>query len=300
MTRARTETALLLAAALASGGCQRRTNAPVAVQRAAASVAPPAHAASSGRRLLEPGLWVERVRVAPDVAPVVGDGYLTLLRADPARFDLTLERAGSIDGALTADAWAASRGLVATVNASMFSPDGRSVGLMVDGAAEPNGRDHPAYGGFLAFGPRRACDPAVTLLGRSCAGFDLGALRASYRAVVQNYRLLDCDGAAIAWQDEKVYSAAVVGVDRAGRVVFGHARSPFTMTVLARALARPALEMAAAVFVEGGPEASLYARSSGGELRAIGSYETGFRPDDSNAAYWPLPNVLGLRRRAAR
>jgi hypothetical protein len=29
----------------------------------------------------------------------------------------------------------------------------------------------------------------------------------------------------------------------------------------------------------------------------FGSYETGFREDDSNAVAWPIPNVLGIKRR---
>jgi len=33
------------------------------------------------------------------------------------------------------------------------------------------------------------------------------------------------------------------------------------------------------------------------ELELFGSYETSFREDDSNAAAWPIPNVIGVRTR---
>ena len=34
------------------------------------------------------------------------------------------------------------------------------------------------------------------------------------------------------------------------------------------------------------------------ELERVGSYETSFREDGGNTAAWPVPNVLGVRRRA--
>ncbi len=56
----------------------------------------------------------------------------------------------------------------------------------------------------------------MALTGRGCRDFDLAALRAAYRTVVQSYRLLGCDGQALPWADAKHYSAAGVGLDRSG------------------------------------------------------------------------------------
>ena len=67
-----------------------------------------------------------------------------------------------------------------------------------------------------------------------------------------------------------------------------HARAAVTMAELSRALA--AHDLAGAIFLEGGPEASLIA----GELELVGSYETGFVENDDNHAFWALPNVIGL------
>lgn len=44
-------------------------------------------------------------------------------------------------------------------------------------------------------------------------------------------------------------------------------------------------------------EASLVARGDAGELRRVGSYETGFWENDDNRAFWWLPNVLALAPR---
>ena len=51
-----------------------------------------------------------------------------------------------------------------------------------------------------------------------------------------------------------------------------------------------------AMHVEGGPEASLLIHTGGVDLDLCGSYETGFKEDDSNARQWAIPNVLGVAR----
>ena len=50
-------------------------------------------------------------------------------------------------------------------------------------------------------------------------------------------------------------------------------------------------DLAGALFLEGGPEATLVA----GKLSRVGSYETGFVENDDNHVQWALPNVLGIR-----
>jgi hypothetical protein len=71
-----------------------------------------------------------------------------------------------------------------------------------------------------------------------------------------------------------------------------HARAAVTMAQLSTALASH--DLAGAIFLEGGPEASLIARGEREDLRFLGSYETGFVETDDNHAWWVLPNVIGL------
>ncbi len=179
----------------------------------------------------------------------------------------------------------------------MFQENSRSVGFMVSGKKVNNIDDSPKYGAFMAWDAIDKSSDPVSFLGRSCNGFNLSSIRKRYRSIVQNYRLLDCDGSAIHWKDEKVYSAAAIGQDRAGKVAFIHSRTPFTMTQFATILATPALELRAAMFVEGGPEASLSIRSGETEVRGIGSYETGFAENDDNQRFWSLPNMIGFTAR---
>jgi hypothetical protein len=149
----------------------------------------------------------------------------------------------------------------------------------------------------MAFDPVDRSAPPLAFFGRGCPGFDLAGIRRRYRSIVQNYRLLDCDARPIAWRDEKAYSAAALAMDRRSRLVLLHARTPTTMTRFARAIAAPELELSAAHYVEGGPEASLYVAAGGFTLEQVGSYETSFNERDDNHRFWDLPNVLGVAPR---
>lgn len=53
------------------------------------------------------------------------------------------------------------------------------------------------------------------------------------------------------------------------------------------------------MYLEGGPEATLALDVGGRREQWVGSYETGFHEADDNTTAWPLPNVIGLRRRGS-
>ena len=243
---------------------------------------------------LAPGLVLQRFR-AQVASPVnVGDGCITIARADPSHYRFVLLTALANKGTQRADEWRERFHLTGVMNASMFQENSRSVGLMVSGKNVNNLADATKYGAFMAWDPVSKSSDPVAFFGRTCQGFNLASVRRRYGSIVQNYRLLDCDGSAIVWKDEKVYSATAIGQDRSGRVAFIHSRTPFTMTQFAAILATPALDLRAAMFVEGGPEASLSLRSGETEIRATGSYETGFTENDDNQRFWSLPNVIGF------
>ncbi|HVT58535.1 MAG TPA: phosphodiester glycosidase family protein [Thermoanaerobaculia bacterium] len=87
-------------------------------------------------------------------------------------------------------------------------------------------------------------------------------------------------------------ATAAIGVDRAGRVLFIHSRSPYSVHDLIAQLQKLPIDLARAMYVEGGPEAQLYVRAGHDDLEFIGSYETGFIERDDNDHAWPVPNVV--------
>jgi len=239
--------------------------------------------------VLGPGLTHERRALAAK-SPTGATPCLDVVRADLHQYRLRiLTAARDGNGSHPAPWWRDAFHLVAVTNAGMFHEEGDPVGLVVeDGVAL--GNDNKTFSGYLAFD-----ETGATITGRDCPGFDLAALRKRYRNVVQSGRLLGCDGKALPWKDKKQYSSAAIGVDREGQVVFLHARDAITMTELAAAVAE--LDLQGALFLEGGPEASLVVRGPKGELARMGSYETGFVENDGNQSFWWLPNVIALEAR---
>lgn len=268
---------------------------------AAAALANPLLPCPVARATLGPGLAVERWQIDATPATPTTPPCVDVVRADSTRFALkilSIAHEGSIDSTTPADAkgrdalgWLRAFHLSAVTNAGMFHESGEPVGLIVaDGAARSG--NNTKMSGYLAWDPVDASDPLVAIEGRDCPGFDLDRLRARYHSIVQSYRMLGCDGGALPWKDPKQYSAAMIGLDRAGRVVLLHARAAVTMAELSRAIAGH--DLAGALFLEGGPEASLVAKGAEGEIAVVGSYETNFVENDGNQAFWALPNVIGL------
>lgn len=242
-----------------------------------------------------PGIVVERVTapIAPELD--VGDRTITIVRVDLRRyaFRFLTER----DGApRPLDRWVRDAHLAGGINAGMFLADGRPCGFMQSRGEVISDRAPETFHGVIAFDPLRAHGAAFAIGGLGCPG-TLGALRASHGSVLQSRTVLvDCAGQATDWRTRR-YSAAALGVDREGRAVLVHVRTPYRMQVLSRMLAAPALGIRGLVYMEGGPEASVVVDAEGQHVGEMGSWEDGFHEADDNHAYWDLPNVVGFAPR---
>lgn len=274
----------------ASMGCGGGTPAPPSPPTSSAESASPSAPVAEATPRAREGLTIERIPGPAHDAP--GDGLVTLVRIDLARYRLSLITEMENEGAWrTLPAWAEAEHLVAGVNAAMFEENGRASGLLVDEGVE-RAPDDPRFGGVLAFDPVDATDAPFVMVGRDCPGVDLAQLRARYRSLVANYRMLDCGGAPIAWVDQSVYSAAAFARDREGRFVIIHAETAYLMRDLSRTLGDPALGLTDVHYVEGGPKASAWLDDGTGALSLVGSRHE----DDGRIVRGPrpIPNVLGV------
>jgi uncharacterized protein YigE (DUF2233 family) len=221
-------------------------------------------------------------------------GRITVVRVDPARFDLRLLTAsGPGEGEThTGRAWAYRVGASAVINAAMYQEDYRtSVSLMRTGD-HVNQRRLSKDKAVLAFDPIVSGVPPVKIVDRDCERLDDAAVR--YGTLIQSIRMISCDGRNVWAPSERRFSAAAIGVDRSGRVLFIHARTAWPVHDLVDALLAAPLELAQAMYVEGGPEAQLFARGGGKELERVGTFEGA----DTNARAWPVPNVVAAVRKA--
>ncbi|BEQ12947.1 phosphodiester glycosidase family protein [Desulfoferula mesophila] len=239
-----------------------------------------------------PGL--ESARFALETAGPAPRPELVALRVDPARFALRLLCAGNRGGKpRTARQWSREFGLTAVINASMYRTDHlTSVGLMLGRDYVNNPRLAKGQSAVLALDPLRpGADPARLF---DLHQTPLAQIKVRYATLIQNYRLFTPGGTNLWRRADQRWSSALVGQDRAGRVLLLICREPYPMPKLVARLLKLPLNLRAAMYVEGGPEATLYAKDGGRELDVVGAF--GSRPEQTvaNTAQWPLPNVIGV------
>lgn len=224
-----------------------------------------------------------------------GDATIRVLRMDPNLYELRLLMASEQANkkGRTLPEWVQSEGLLAAINASMFQKDLlTSIGLLKS-AQHTNFKTLTKGMSILAFGPKRAGLPPVRLIDRECDDFD--TLKEQYKNFVQNIRMLSCKGQNT-WSQQpgKSWSIAAVAVDKQGRVLFIHGRSPYTVHDFIEELKGLPLAIERAMYTEGGGPSGLVIKVGSQEIQSLG-WSGGF---DSNVILTPLPNVLGIVAKA--
>jgi hypothetical protein len=255
--------------------------------------APPAPPTTEGWQLLEPGLELGFLLPPPPLA----DGLVRVLRIDPERFDLRLVAASAHDRRnRTAREWCAAHGMVAALNAAMYQEDhSTSVSLMRTRTHTVNPR-LTRDRAVLAFDRRDPDAPPVKIIDLECEDFRTWEPR--YGSFVQSIRMLSCSRQNVWQQHHRKSSAAAVGIDGAGRVIFVHSRIPSTIHDLIDALTQLPLDLTGLMYAEGGPEAQLYVRGQDRDFEFVGTFEGDTAGIDDELGAWPVPNVLGIVRRA--
>jgi hypothetical protein len=115
--------------------------------------------------------------------------------------------------------------------------------------------------------------------------------------LVQSIRMVSCQGDNTWQQQTRQESIAAIGLDRHGRVLFLHARSPWSTHDFIDILRQLPLELAQAQYAEGGPEAQLFVRHGDREVELVGDFEGASRDSEGNREAWPVPNVIGVKKR---
>ncbi len=253
-----------------------------------------AFAQSNAWNQVEEGLFVGEFGASMQSA--VGDSKVTVVRINPRLFSLKLVCASEHGNTRrTAKQWCNSQRLVAAINAGMFLTDGLTNTGFMKNYAHINNKKLNSYKSVLAFNPTIEGIPEVQLLDRQCDSFD--SLTSRYNTLIQDIRMISCHHEN-AWQEQnRRWSMVAMGMDTTGQVLFFYTRSPYSVHEFIDILLALPLSVARAMYLEGGPEASLYLSASGTEIDKLGSFETGFNENDDNDHAWPIPNVIGIVRK---
>ncbi len=245
---------------------------------------------------VEPGL--ETAVLALPKPSAIGDNKVYVARMDPSRRRLRLVsvKAQSLPKRNDAGTWAALFHFPLVINAGMFSlEDGRSpVGFakLDDKVFVPTWNPRRNHQAVLAFDPKEKGLPPVRIFDTLCDDAKAGVTR--YRVALQSIRMVDCKGKNHWDENRRKWSATFIGLDGKGHVLFIHVRSPTTPHELIDQLLTLPIDLKQAIYMEGGPEASLVLRTKAESWTRIGSYETDFNENDANDRLWELPNVFGV------
>ncbi|MEM7370806.1 MAG: phosphodiester glycosidase family protein [Bacteroidota bacterium] len=243
---------------------------------------------------LEEGLsWTE---ADPHLHCNIGDNRISIVKVDPAVFDLTLCSAKELKSeAQPIQKWVENHDLLVAINAGMYQQDFlTSVGFMKNYSFVNQGRKNKDNT-ILAFNRKTRTVPPAQIIDLTCQSWE--ELKDQYDSFVQSIRMIDCEQKNRWGQQQRYWSTAAIAVDQEGAMLFIHSRTPWSVRDFISILQHLPLNIHNAMYLEGGPEASLYLDHPSKQLARVGSYETGFWESDGNRDFWPIPNVIGIKRK---
>lgn len=243
---------------------------------------------------LEPGL--ELGSFVPRQKSQLGDSIVRVLRIDLKHFEFRLLNASAQNHhqRKSVKDWVLEHGLVAGINASLYQKDNLTSVSFMKTRDHTNSTWVSKDRTFLAFDPKDKSLPKVKLFDRDCEDFE--KVRKQYSTLIQSIRMVSCNGKNVWVQQNKKWSTAAIGMDSKGRILFIHARSPYTTHDFINILLKLPIDLKRAMYVEGGKDAQLYANTGKDEFEFLGNYSTAIDSTNSNSIAWPVPNIVGIVR----
>jgi uncharacterized protein YigE (DUF2233 family) len=232
----------------------------------------------------------------PAQKPGSSDARILVLKIDPQKYSFKLLSASETGGRkMTLKEWSEKHGLVAAFNAGMYQEDGiTSVGYMKNFKHVNNGRLNKNKA-VLALNPVDAGVPEVQIIDRECQAFE--SLKGKYRTLVQSIRMVSCEQQNVWSPQATAWSTLAIGMDKSGNVLIIFCHHPYSVHDLIEILLSLPLSLYNAMYLEGGPQASLYLSTKDVTLEKHGGWEGSPESHGPFEVSWPLPNVLGIVRR---
>lgn len=226
----------------------------------------------------------------------IGDSKITIVKIAPKYYTFKLINAKEKDSQSgTAKDWCEKEKLIAAINAGMFLQDGlTNVGYMKN-YSFINSSKLNKYNTILAFSRRVSDVPEIQIIDLKSQDWNL--LKTKYNCYSQGIRMIDKNQKNCWSQQNRKWSMVVIGIDKNGNALFIFTRSPYSVHDFINIILNLPISIYNAMYLEGGPEASLYLSHNGCEIEKFGSYETGFYESDDNNEAWPIPNVIGITKK---
>ena len=233
----------------------------------------------------------------PPQKPKVNDSKITIVKINPKFYSFKLLCASEQSKTrMTVKGWAQKYHLISAINAGMYQEDGiRNVGYMKNFSHMNNPKLSSNYKAVLAFNPTEPNLPAIRIIDLKCQDFE--TVKFKYQTLVQNIRMISCQQENVWTKQDKRWSMAVLGIDKSGNALFIFTESHYSGYDFANILLSLPISIYSAMYLEGGPEASLFFSANDIEFWRIGRHILPYENDPIPVAR-PIPNVIGIVRKS--
>jgi hypothetical protein len=242
------------------------------------------------------GKGIEYCETDAPLKSVVNDSKITIVRIDPSLFDFEMKLFTENGQKRTVKEWADTFDFDIVINAGMYElSDGKtSRGYLKNYQHHNNGTLRENYNSMIAFNPVDSMETPFKVLDLECENWH--EVKDDYNSFAQGLRMIDCNQGLIGWNKRKQScSMLVTAMDPMHRVYFIFSRSPYTHNEMIQFMSAMPFELYNAIYMEGGPETSLYVKTDDITIEKMGSYVSDTYEKDTNNTFWKLPNVIGIR-----
>jgi len=225
------------------------------------------------------------------IKSILGDSKLTIIRLNKDSVQAFLKMASAEDSVpKTVKEWADTFDFQLTVNAGMYdlAKPLTSKGFMKTESKFNNSKINTSYNGICFIQDQR-----IDLTDLMC---ETNFSFTKQQACFQGMRLLDCKGTEMDWKRKKQScSMLVMGEDNKNHLYIIFTRSPYYHQDMVGFLKQMPFNLGLTMYLEGGPETSVYLNTPSKKIELVGSYVSNTYPTDKNDHFWPLPNVIGFK-----
>lgn len=235
---------------------------------------------------------------APDKS-VVNDSKLTLIKIDVRKFDFDFLTASEHRGARIAPDWAKEFDQNLIINAGMYKYNKAqsNKGYMKHYSNLNNPVKSEYYNAMLVMHPNDQSKAPFAIYDITKEPWE--NLKKHYQSLCQGMRMIDGDGNGMEFskRPDQSCSMIIAATDTDGNFYIVFTRSPYTHRTMIKYLQGLPLNIRTAVYLEGGPETSLYLNTGDTVIAKYGSYVSNTCDNDDNDHFRLVPNVIALRKR---
>jgi exopolysaccharide biosynthesis protein len=219
---------------------------------------------------------------------------ITLIKIDPKFYSFKLLCASELGNMrMTIKKWGQKYNLISAINAGMFQADGfKSVGYMKNFNHLNNPRLNTKHKAVLAFNPIDETVPEIQIIDLTCQEFE--TLKFKYNTLIQGIRMISCRQENVWSKQNKRWSISALGIDKDRNALFIFSESPYSVHDFINFLLSLPISIYNAMYLEGGPEATLYFNKNGIEFEKIGTYIIDSTEEQLHKIARPIPNVIGI------